>query len=269
MHYNKTRLNNLLFTLFVITSIITSSCSTSREKIVYFVDSEGKEFISTTKNNTNFTPKFKVDDLISIEVFATDIEAAAPFNYNNIHRTVVQTSYSNGIPSQRGLLVDSNGFINFPVLGEIKVAGLTRQELTSIILEKLKDYIKDPVVKIEIVNYKITVLGDVKAPGTYYIPNERITILEALGISGDLNPTAIRSNIMVIRDLDGTKKSIRIDLTKSDIFESPVYYLEQNDVVYVEPNRAKRNSGLLGTATGLFVSITSLVISTAILLIRL
>lgn len=268
MQYYKTKLSNFLLILLIISSVF-SSCSTSREKIVYFVDSEGKEFISTTKNNSNFTPKFKIDDLISIEVFATDEEAAAPFNTNIINTNMVRTGYNNGIPAMRGHLVDSEGYINFPILGKIEVAGKTRQELTKVITELLQDYLKNPIVKIDIINFKVTVLGDVRSPGSYYIPNERITLLEAIGISGDLNPTAKRNNILVVRDIDGIKKNYRIDLTKGDLFDSEIYYLQQNDVVYIEPNRAKRNSGLLGSATGAIVSISSLLISTAVLIIRL
>lgn len=125
-------------------------------------------------------------------------------------------------------------------------------------------YLKNPIVNIQILNFKITILGDVDKPGTYKIPNERMTILEALGLSGDNNITAYRKNLLVIRDNDGKKEQYRIDLTDSEsIFLSPAYYLEQNDVIYVEPNMSKRSSGAFWRTSGaIFISIVGVVIST-------
>jgi len=149
------------------------------------------------------------------------------------------------------------------------LSGLSRSEAISHIQKRLALYINHPVVTVQILNYKITVLGDVKKPGTFKVPNERITLLEAIGLAGDLNITGNRKNVLVIRDHDGVKEEYRIDLTASALFSSPVYYLEQNDMVYVEPNgTARLRSSLFVTTTGIFVSLTSLIITTISVILK-
>ena len=158
------------------------------------------------------------------------------------------------------------GSDNFPVLGMIKIAGLNRQQATDMLQGMLEDYIKNPIVDIETINYRITVLGEVVRPGTYTAPNERITILEAISLAGDLTIYGERENVLVIQDYDGKKTYTRVNLKSDELFNSPVYYLSQNDVVYVEPNKTRaRNSaigaqtGVVLTSLGLLVSLTSLV----------
>jgi polysaccharide export outer membrane protein len=149
------------------------------------------------------------------------------------------------------------------------VGGLNRTQAIELLTEKLKPFLNAPNIQIRISNYKITVLGDVKTPGTFNIPNERITILEAIGLAGDLNITAKRTDIQVIRDKNGQKTNYLIDLTKSDFFASPAYFLEQNDVVYVKPNKVKINSGALNPSNaGIIISAISLLITMAILIQR-
>jgi len=156
-----------------------------------------------------------------------------------------------------------------PFIGEIKLGGLNRMEAIQLIQSKLSEYLKNPVVQIQILNYKVTVLGDVRAPGTYKIPNERITLLEAIGLAGDLKMTGQRTNVLVIRDINGRKAEYRIDLTSQDLFNSPVYYLSQNDVVYVEPNVTARTESTIWRTTGpIFISLTSLIVTTITLLTR-
>jgi polysaccharide export outer membrane protein len=176
--------------------------------------------------------------------------------------------YVNGISAKGGYLIDENGKINFPLIGEIQLAGLTRTEATNLIQNKLREFINDAIVTLRIQNFKITILGDVKIPGTYNIPNERLTLIEAIGLAGDLNITGVRNNVLVIREENGIKKEYRLDLTKNDIFTSPVYYLNQNDVVYVEPNRAKRNTSIVSSTAGIFISVASLVITTINVIIK-
>jgi polysaccharide export outer membrane protein len=142
-------------------------------------------------------------------------------------------------------------------------------EVTSLIEGKLKEYIKNPVVNIQIQNYKVTVLGDVRNPGTFKIPNERMTILEAIGLAGDLRMTGNRRNVLVIRDVNGVKTEYRLDLTSKAVFSSPAYYLTQNDVVYVEPNTTAQSESTLWRTTGpMFISLTSLVVTTVTLIFR-
>jgi polysaccharide export outer membrane protein len=142
-------------------------------------------------------------------------------------------------------------------------------QATEMIRDSLRSFVKDPLVLIRIMNFKVTVIGEVQRPGTFTIPNERITIPEALGMAGDMNITGLRKNVLVIRDVDGKKTQTRVDMTSTKLLSSPVYYLMQNDVIYVEPNRARVNSSAItATNAGVFISVVSLVISTITLLSR-
>lgn len=254
------------FTLLLLILLLMQlpSCKT-REKIVYFQTN----FPDSTSFNC-YSPTLKADDFISIQIFGEDMNAVAPFNLpiEGISQGG-NNGYLNGNPSTLGYLIDENGFVKMPFLGEIKLGGYTRYEAVSILEQKLSEYLSNPVVLIQILNYKITVLGDVQKPGTYKIPNERITILEAIGLAGDLNLTGERKNVSVIREVEGKKIRYNVDLTSSDLFDSPVYYLTQNDVVYVEPNSAARTTSTIWRTSGsIFISLSSLIITTITLITR-
>ena len=134
--------------------------------------------------------------------------------------------------------------------------------------EKLEPYLKDPIINIRLVNFTVTVLGQVNKPGTYFVNGEQITVLEAIGLANDLNIKGMRKNVLVIRDFNGTKVYTRIDLTTKDALNSPVYYLTQNDVVYVEPNNSAVTSSTLDNRAGIAISIASLLITTTLILVR-
>lgn len=262
---------SISFFLLILVSFVflfTTSC-VSKSKINYF---QNKSTISDSTKlsavNKSFTPIFKVDDFISVDVSAINEESIKPFLLLSSNSNAQVPAYANGIAAHAGYLIDANGEIMLPIIGKIKLAGLNRIEATELIQTKLSEYILNPVVNIRIQNFKITVLGDVKNPGSFTIPNERITLLEAIGIAGDLNMTGVRETVLVIRDLNGVKTQFTVDLTSNAVFQSPVYYLEQNDVVYVEPNRPKRNSSLISSTTGVFISITSLIVTTITLITR-
>lgn len=253
--------------LFVVSVlVILTSCKT-REKLVYFQHGSAD---SAASASMNYTPVLRTDDFLSIIVTGEDPDAVLPFNLPTAGMPQsVNNGYTMGNPAPYGYLIDANGMVNMPFLGEIKLAGLNRMEATALIQQKLTEYLKNPVVQIQILNYKVTVLGDVKSPGTYKIPNERITLLEAIGLAGDLKMSGQRKNVLVIRDENGKKTEYRVDLTSKDLFSSPVYYLTQNDVVYVEPNATSRSESTLWRTTGpIFISLTSLVVTTATLLFR-
>lgn len=259
------KLLNLRSLILVLFSVILFSCA-NKKKIIYF---QGDKKINS-ESNKNFNTILRNDDLLSITVMGMDGEAVKPFNlatYGNssLNNNGSEISGNNKI----GYLIDANGQIEFPVIGKIKIAGLNRSEASEFIKEKLKDYLKDPMVNIQILNFKITILGDINRPGTYSIPNERVTLIEAIGMAGDLNLSGIRKNILVIRDMDGNKTETRVDLTSKEIFNSPVFYLQQNDVVYIEHNRAKKNSSVINVASiSIFVSLTTLVLTSITLLTR-
>lgn len=258
LHFFSTTITVILITVFM-------SC-TSKKKMVYFAGSSS----SSPDINKNYSPTLKTDDLLSVIVMGIEAEAVKPFNLpvtlisgNNIG------GYTQGAPTPPGYLIDMQGNIDLPVIGKVQIAGLTRTAAAEMIKEKLKVYINDPIVNIRILNYKVTVLGEVRNPGTFTIPNERVTLPEALGIAGDLLITGVRKNILVIRDVDGKKTETRVDLTSKELFSSSVYYLHQNDVVYVEPNRAKINSSVVNASNvGIVISVISLLTTIAVLLSR-
>lgn len=249
----------------VLIMLVLGSC-TSRKKLVYF---NSNEALSGEGINKNYDPVLKTDDVLSITVLGIDPDAVKPFNIpvTTINQNI--GGYSQGAPTPQGYLIDPQGNIDFPVVGKIKIAGLSRSNAIDTLKSYLKPYLNSPTILIRIINYKITVLGEVRNPGTFTIPNERVTLPEALGIAGDLLITGVRKNVLVIRDIDGKKTETRVNLTSKELFSSPVYYLAQNDVVYVEPNRAKMNSSAVNTANiSLVVSVVSLLVTMAVLLTR-
>ncbi|MCB0372052.1 MAG: polysaccharide export protein [Muricauda sp.] len=242
--------------------IVTIAClvvsCASPKKIVYFQDSQDFETIVT---DNGFEPKFKVDDVISIYVATLNPEASAPFN---LAVGVSATGQSESLD----YLVDKNGDIEFPVIGKISVVGLSPEELKNVLREKLSSYLKNPIINVRLRNFTVTILGEVRSPGTYPIIGEQVTILEALGLAGDLTIKGKRENVMVIRDFEGVKVYNRIDLTSKELMKSPAYYLTQNDVVYVEPNNSAVASSSLDNRTTIIISLFSLAITSTLFLIR-
>lgn len=240
---------------------IFSSC-VSKKKILYFK----KDISSLYKNEKGFALKFKKDDLLTINVSSENLEAVKPFNLPTVAYNAV-TNTVNGIPKQQSYLVDSEGEIQFPVLGRIKVEGLTRVETINLLVDKMKPYVKDVTINIQILNFKINVLGDVKKPGMYMIQNERITVLDALALAGDTNISGERIIEIKRENNDGIVTGY-LDLTSNEIFSSEYFYLQQNDVVYVNPNGSKIQSASYNQNTGLFISIASVLISLISILTR-
>jgi len=256
--------SNTSFFLLLTTLLFLTSCHTHK-KLVYFQNEIGGE------GHTNYTPTLKADDFVSIVVSGEDPEAVAAFNLPVAVgiSTSANSGYTQGNPEKMGYLIDANGHVQLPVLGNIALAGMNRMEATTLLQEKLSAYLNNPVVNIQILNFKVTVLGEVGKPGTFKVPNERITLLEAIGLAGDLKITGVRKNVLVIRDNQGEKQEFRVDLTDNTLFNSPVYYLQQNDVVYVEPNTASRSNSTIWKTTGsVFISLTSLVITTVALIVK-
>lgn len=178
--------------------------------------------------------KVQYDDLLSIKITALDIEAALPFNIDS------PTGNQNlntgiGVRPLIGYLVNKEGEINFPVLGKLSVAGLTLMEIQEMLAEQLQPYLKGPVIAVRFLNFRVTVLGEVARPATFFMSNERVTLLDALGQAGDMTPYASRTNILVIREHNGERTFARLNLQDRNVFTSPFFYLQQNDVIYVEP----------------------------------
>ncbi|WP_347925809.1 polysaccharide biosynthesis/export family protein [Pontimicrobium sp. SW4] len=252
--------------LLLLALVTLSSCG-SRQDIIYFQDEPLSEAIEN--QNSNFELRFKADDLLVINVSADDPKTVAPFNLN-----VVSTNNSvidaQGTLKMQTYLIDSKGNIEFPTLGTLKLAGLTRSEANTLLKDKLSIYFKKdtpPIVNIRLANFTVTVLGEVKNPGTYTIQDEKISIAQVLGLAGDLTIYGKRDNIKLIREVDGQKKFAIVDLTSVNVLNSPNYYLTQNDVIYVEQNNARvrassfnQNNGVIISAIGTLATIVAILI---------
>lgn len=249
-------MNKSVFIICVFCIGIFSSC-VPKKKIIYFQN----DTINQENVSNSYQTIFKPDDLLQITITAEDLEAVKPFNLPAVAISTV-TNSPIGTPQNQLYLINSNGEIDFPVLGMLKIGGLTKEAAIELLKSKLDPaYVKSPNINVRITNFKVTVLGDVLRPGTYTIPNERISVLEAIGLSGDLNISGERAEIIVKREEGDKKVTYVLDLLSNKIFTSPAYYLQQNDVVYVKPNNAKIQSASFNQNTGLFVSIASILIS--------
>ncbi len=245
---------------------ILASCSAPQE-VLYLQD------IASLKEEVidkNYEVIIHKDDLLAILVNSKDPELAMLFNMPMVSFQIGSTT--SGQQRLLGYLVDQNGDIDFPILGRLHVEGLTRMQVTELIKQKLmnEDLIKDPIVTVQFLNFKVSVMGEVARPGTFDISGDRITLLEALSMAGDLTIYGRRDRVAVIREKDGKRRILYHDLRSSDIFQSPCYYLQQNDIVYVEPNKAKtgqsrinsNNSvGVWLSAVSVLASITSLMVT--------
>ncbi|MBZ5855764.1 polysaccharide biosynthesis/export family protein [Flavihumibacter profundi] len=230
------KITGFLFGLFA--CILLVSCA-SQEKARYFEGVPPTEYRNLA---LNYEPVIRKGDILSIAVSSANPEASAI--YNSPITSIPSTDIVATINQVTGYLVNQEGKITFPVLGEIQASGLTKKQLADSIVSMIlnKKLLVDPIVIARIMNYRVTVLGEVAKPGVISVPNEKISILEAFGFAGDLTLFAKRDNIMVIREEEGKKVIRRINLNNDEIFRSPYYYLKSNDVVYVESNRAKVKS---------------------------
>lgn len=179
--------------------------------------------------------------------------------------------YATTQPVLQQYLVDNEGNISFPVLGELHLGGLTKKQAEQVIVEKLSPYMKEtPIVTVRMVNYKISVIGEVTRPGTFTISNEKVNLLEALAMAGDMTVYGLRDNVKLIReDAAGKQQIIALDLNKAETILSPYYWLQQNDIIYVTPNKAKARNSDIGNSTSLWFSATSILVSLASLLFNI
>jgi len=259
--------NNFTPNLLILLLLILGSCA-SKEDLVYF-----NEVSATSFNDSLFikqTPRFKSGDLLTINVSAQELEAVIPFNLP-VTPYVNQKNVGNAVSGQAALqnyLIDNEGFIQFPVLGPTKLAGLSRIEATEFLQQEISTYVTNPIVNIMITNFTVSVLGSVNKPGTFTINDERVTILEALSMAGDSQIYGERQDVRVLRDINGHQEFFTVDLTKEEVVNSPVYYLQQNDVVYVSPNKPQVNSSQYSPNYTVIISVASLLISTISVIAR-
>ncbi len=238
MFLRKKQSFEILLVVFLF-SLVATSCE-SNKRLVYFNQPTDTSFKLVT---TNFEPLIQKGDLLNIAVNSLDPASSVIFNSQNSLSTVNPTGVGGAPGVMPGSMVDNEGNIVMPKLGKIRAEGKTKYQLTAEIQEKLLPYLKEPIVNIRFMNFRVTVLGEVNRPGTITIPNDKVTILEALGFAGDLTPFGKRENVLLMREKNGRQEVRHINLQDNSIFSSPYFYLQSNDVVYIEPNKARSYTG--------------------------
>lgn len=243
----------------LIAVVFLQSCANKKD-ILYYQDIK-----SDTQDNISYLAnKLQINDILFIKVTALIPESAEPFNMqlNALTNINIETY------KIQGYLVSQKGTITFPILGELNVAGKTTEEVQDLISKMLKEngYIKDPTVSVRIINSKVTVIGEVKVPGTYSFDEQNISLNQAIGFAGDLTINGVRKDVLLIREINGTRTYVHLDLTSSKWFDSPYYYVKQNDIIIVNPNGPRvLQSGYL-TSIGSVLGILSFGITVVLLL---
>jgi polysaccharide export outer membrane protein len=246
----------------IILILLLQGCA-SKKDIIYFGDADS---LAQTKINYK-SPNIQINDILDIKVSALIVETALPYNFQTSAIVNTQTA---DYQKLQGYLVASDGTITFPILGSIAVAGKSTKDVEKQIEQLLINggHINNPTVRIRVINGKVTILGEVANPGTFNYSEENITLPQAIGYAGDLTIRGKRNNILIIREEDGVRSQQRVDFTKTTWFNSPYYYIKQNDIIVVEPNGPKvKSAGFVGDL-GTFISVFSLALSTFLLIIR-
>lgn len=251
-----------IFPFLILAFLFLVSCS--KRNLVYFSDLDPAKGYSSTITTLS-EPRIQEDDLLSITVTSLNPESNMLFNAGVIMPSQGGANTVVSSPINDNYLVDKDGFINYPVIGKINLRGLTKQEAISKVTLILDEYVKDPIINIRFMNFKVTVIGEVQQPSSFIIPTEKITILEALGLAGDMTAYGRRENVLVIREKDGIRSANRLNLNDKDVLNSPFYYLQQNDVIYVEPYKTKSIQADNNPITIAFIS-TALTLATVLIL---
>lgn len=262
---------------YILSLLALVSCGvfskTSKEDSLNYLQDIDTIALQASKNSVSST--IQPGDQLMIFISAKDLDVVKPFNQNFSSGQAIQETVSGGNLRQEPAstagptyLVDSSGQIDFPILGQLVTTGKTVEEFRNVLKQKLKTYIKEPVVTVRNTNYKITVLGEVNKPGQYVIADGKATLLNALGLAGDLTMYGKRNDVLIVRDFNGETTKQRIDLNNADFLNSSYYYLKQGDVIYVSANATKEKTSRLNPNTGLYISIASIAITIIALIIR-
>ena len=256
---------NVLILLLI---LLLTACQ-SYKKVPYLQDAE--VVLYSNQSEQLYDAKIMPKDLLTIVVSCTSPELAAPFNLTIASPSNLSIQYTTTQPVLQQYLVDNEGKISFPVLGALTVGGLTKKQAEQLIVDKLKPYMKEnPIVTVRMVNYKISVIGEVARPGTFTISNEKVNLLEALAMAGDMTVYGLRDNVKLIReDANGKQQIVTLDLNNAETILSPYYWLQQNDIVYITPNKAKARNSDVGNSTSLWFSATSILVSVVSLLVNI
>lgn len=250
--------------------VVLASCA-SQKRVIYLQDTQADEQVKIAQD---YQIRIKPLDRLTVVVNSRDPELAAPFNtstsLNSLTGTPLST-YSSNSASLQIRTVDENGDLDMPIIGPIQCKGKTRSELAQEIADKIREggYISDPTVNIQFADMKISVIGEVARPGQYDITNDRISLLDALSLAGDLTIYGVRSDVKVIREENGVRTTASLDLTSQDIYDSPYFYLQQNDVIYVKPNKYRAQAGEISQNRSFYISLISTAVSVATLIVTL
>lgn len=249
--------------------VLLGSCSSGKD-VPYF---QNIDEISLAGSKGLYDAKIMPKDMLTITVSTTDPAAAAPFNLSVGNTVGASGQLSNGGGNLQGYLVDNDGNINFPVIGHMHVQGMTKSQCQDMIREKLLPYMaatENPIVTVRMSSYRVTVTGEVNRPGVIPVSTEKMSIVEALAQAGDLTVYGKRDNIMLIReDETGQKKMVRLNMNDANLINSPYYYLQQNDIIYVQPNSVKAKNAGIGPSTTLWFSFIGIVTSISSLLVNI
>lgn len=253
---------------FVAIVLFMESCASGKH-IAYFQNADS---VSLEASKGLFDARIMPKDLLTITVSTTDPKAATPFNLSVTNTLNATGTLYTGAGSLQTYLVDNEGYINFPVVGSIKVGGLTKRQCENTIREKILPYMsktENPIVTVKMASFKVTVSGEVKSPGVYTVDQEKISVLEALARAGDLTIYGRRENVLLIReDSTGEKSFHRLNLNDANLINSPYYYLHQNDCLYVEPNKVQAQNSAIGSSVTIWFSVLSVVTSVASLVVN-
>ncbi|BAU55402.1 polysaccharide biosynthesis/export family protein [Mucilaginibacter gotjawali] len=253
--------------LLILASIALFSSCTDYNKILYLKDIPDSLQTRTTQLAKYKDPVIQSDDILSIIILTIDPQTAAIINQGQAAPQGALPGASVSMQQINGYLVDKNGNVSLPIIGQVKIAGLTTTEARQLISNKVAEFYKDPNVQVRFANFKVTVLGEVARPSTYILPNEKNTVLDALGLAGDITIYGKKDNVLLIRDSLNSKVYVRLNLNSSKTLQSPYFYLRQNDVIYVEPTKSKLVASD-ATQTKLFTIGVSVLTAIALILIR-
>lgn len=253
---------SIVLLLLICIGLTFTSCVSRKDFMPY----QNVESLATEAPN-QFETVFQPDDMLSIVVSAANPIIAEPYN---VYGTVVTTLDSSvGQRQQHTYLVDEEGYIDFPILGRIHVAGKTKSEVHAYLQKEISKDINNPIINIRITNFKVTVHGEVNRAGVHTVGSERITLPEAIALSGDMTIYGNRQKILVMREENGIRKHNYVDLTNANFMNSDFYYLKQNDIVFVEQNNVRKNSAAVGPNISTMFSAVSLLVSIVTLAIRI
>ena len=246
MHPNR----KILLPIILIMLSLFLSCGPSRN--ITYLSNLGNAAETTSRVEQQTSLSIQPGDLLSILVTSLSVESNVLFNSSSV----------NGVPEYAGYLVDENGFIDFPIIGPVKVAGHNKTEARELLITKLNEHVKKPIVNIRFLNFKVTVLGEVNNPSSFVIPSDRVNIFEALGLAGDMTVYGKRENVLLIREKGNLRTTVRLNLNDKEILNSPYFYLQQNDIIYIEPDESRAAQANIRRSNFQFgLSITTAIIS--------